>query len=92
LSEFERCPCGRPLAENTAGGKSATCGENDHLFWPEGAEPLWRTPSEWEAIDGVRVVDPDGWRGPKGKDFTEPILRAEWDVRLNQSTVEERHG
>jgi len=51
--------------------------------------PELRTPAEWSALDGVTVMDPDGWRGSKhlpAKSFDEPIDRAEWVERLSVST------
>lgn len=48
-----------------------------------------RTPAEWSALDGVTVMDPDGWRGSKtlpAKSWDEPIDRDEWEQRLSVST------
>jgi len=48
-----------------------------------------RTPSEWSALDGVTVMDPDGWRGCRdlpAKSWDEPIDRAEWEQRLSVSS------
>lgn len=47
------------------------------------------TPAEWSALDGVTVMDPDGWRGSRtlpAKSFDEPISRDEWEQRLSIST------
>ena len=47
-----------------------------------------RTPAEWSALDGVTVMDPDGWRGSRtlpAKSFDEPISRGEWQERLSVS-------
>jgi hypothetical protein len=46
-----------------------------------------RTPSEWEAVTGIEVVDPDGWRGVNGKSMTAKITLAEFKTRCNESTV-----
>ncbi len=54
----------------------------------ENAVPF-RTPAEWSALDGVTVMDPDGWRGNRvltPKSWEEPINRAEWDERMSLST------
>lgn len=51
--------------------------------------PELRTPAEWSALDGVTVMDPDGWRGSKtlpAKSWDEPISRDEWTQRLSVST------
>lgn len=51
--------------------------------------PELRTPAEWSALDGVTVMDPDGWRGTRtlpAKSFDEPIDRAEWEQRLSVSS------
>ena len=51
--------------------------------------PVLHTPSEWSALDGVTVMDPDGWRGTRtlpAKSFDEPISRAEWEQRLSVSS------
>jgi len=56
---------------------------------PLKAAPELRTPAEWSALDGVTVMDPDGWRGSKqlpAKSFDEPIDRDEWEGRLSLST------
>lgn len=47
-----------------------------------------RTPDEWQAaIPDVRIVDPDGWRGPKGRPWTDRISRREYLERRAQCTV-----
>jgi hypothetical protein len=46
-----------------------------------------RTPAEWEVIDGIRVIDPDGWR-VDGKSFDEPISWDEWQRRVGPSTCD----
>jgi hypothetical protein len=52
--------------------------------WPE----VLKTPEEWlaEIRPGVRVLDPDGWRGRDGRPWTDPISRAEFTRRLVLST------
>lgn len=51
--------------------------------------PELRTPAEWSALDGVTVMDPDGWRGTRdlpAKSWDEPISHDEWQERLSVST------
>ena len=42
---------------------------------------LLLTPKEWCEREGVRILDPDGWRAD-GKDFNEPIQFGEWEARM----------
>ena len=62
-------------------------------------ERTLRNPLEWEVIDSVRVIDPDGWRteftDTDGKhyppqDWQTSINHIEWRARLVRSTVEPR--
>jgi hypothetical protein len=46
-----------------------------------------RMPAEWQAITGVIVVDPDGWRGSDALSWEEPITRADFLRRAGESTV-----
>lgn len=50
-----------------------------------------KTPEEWAADRGLRILDPDGWRFESGqdapKDFSEPIDEVEFERRLIRSTV-----
>jgi hypothetical protein len=46
-----------------------------------------RRPAEWERLTGIRIMDPDGWRSPQEKDWSEPIDEDEWKVRMMRSTV-----
>ena len=48
-----------------------------------------KTPDEWCAELGARVVDPDGWRDGT-RDWSEPITREEFDRRLRICTVDGR--
>jgi hypothetical protein len=41
-----------------------------------------RTPDEWCRIQGVQVLDPDGWRGRNGRPWMDPISLAEFQERL----------
>ena len=50
------------------------------------------TPDEWSAVLGVRVVDPDGWRGHNGRDWTDPISLREFVKRCWPSTVGSEDG
>lgn len=47
---------------------------------------LKETPSSWEKIYKVKIIDPDGWR-TDGQSFKKPITREEWEHRMNQSTI-----
>lgn len=42
-------------------------------------------PEQWEKLDGVKVVDPDGWRD--GTDWAKPICKSEWERRKSESTI-----
>lgn len=44
-----------------------------------------RKPEQWEEIDRVKIVDPDGWRD--GTDWNKPICREEWERRRDESTT-----
>lgn len=44
-----------------------------------------RPPQEWCWIQGVTILDPDGWRWD-GKDWDEPITEAEFTERASRST------
>lgn len=46
-----------------------------------------RTPAEWCLIEGVEVLDPDGWRGTSGRPWTDLISLAEFKNRLIVSTM-----
>jgi len=46
-----------------------------------------RTPAEWQPICGIRILDPDGWRGALAKDWDEPVTRAEFMRRVGVSTI-----
>lgn len=50
--------------------------------------PTLRPPREWASLEGLRILDPDGWRGARAKDFEEPITRLEYEERVSISTVE----
>ena len=43
-----------------------------------------RTPAEWEAIQEIEILDPDGWND---KSLLEPITEAEFNERVNESTI-----
>jgi hypothetical protein len=52
------------------------------------AEPVKRLPVEWQEIDGVQIMDPDGWdRRNFEESWNTPITQAEWLDRASQSTV-----
>jgi len=46
-----------------------------------------RYPSEWEVIDNIKVLDPDGWR-MDNRPWDVPITREEWDRRMSHSTIQ----
>lgn len=48
-----------------------------------------RTPEQWCAVAGVTIVDPDGWRGPAGRPWTDRITRGEFDRRAALSTIDD---
>lgn len=41
-----------------------------------------KTPAEWCRIEGVEILDPDGWRGANGRPWNDPITLAEFQERL----------
>lgn len=46
-----------------------------------------KTPTEWEQIDKIKIIDPDGWRIPNAPRWDEPITRKDWDFRMGISTI-----
>lgn len=48
-----------------------------------------RTPDAWMRIKhpDKAIYDPDGWRGPNGRSFDDPITEAEFDRRYIQCTI-----
>ena len=49
-----------------------------------------KTPREWEEVKGIRILDPDGWRGRNFKAFGAAISEEEFDQRMAMSTVDHR--
>lgn len=49
--------------------------------------PELKTPDEWCQIKGLRVMDPDGWRGQHASHWSNAITEAEFDERAAMSTV-----
>jgi hypothetical protein len=47
-----------------------------------------KTPDEWCAILGARILDADGWRGAGGRPWSDPISREEFDLRLIVCTID----
>lgn len=45
-----------------------------------------KRPEEWAKEEGVKILDPDGWR-MDNKDFDEPITKTEFNERLTHSTI-----
>lgn len=41
-----------------------------------------RTPEAWCQIEGVQILDADGWRGPDGRPWEDPISLEEFRARL----------
>lgn len=51
--------------------------------------PVVRTPSEWEEVSGVVVLDPDGWRGKDEMPWSEPI---EWSDFARRAAISTTNG
>lgn len=49
--------------------------------------PPLLTPEEWCAVTGVRIMDPDGWRGPEGRPWDDRIDKTEFQLRASVSTT-----
>lgn len=47
-----------------------------------------RTPEEWCETYGLRIADPDGWRGADAPDWFAPIGLAEFHRRALESTTD----
>lgn len=57
---------------------------------------VMRTPAEWSEMEGMRIIDPDGWRSSCGlrgefmhydpRSFDDPIDIREWRTRMCHST------
>lgn len=47
-----------------------------------------KTPTEWAALSGIRIIDIDGWRSPEEKDFSLPVTQEEFDGRVIRCTVQ----
>lgn len=62
---------------------------DDRSAFTEAREDL-KTPDEWCRLEGVEVMDPDGWRGRNGRPWTDPITLAEFKNRLVTCTM--RHA
>lgn len=82
------------MLQTNGAGRVDVLGE-DELAARVGAALELRTPSEWEALIGCKVIDPDGWResseyGPLAWD--RPITRADFDRREAASTTARKHG
>ena len=46
------------------------------------------TPTEWEQILDIRILDPDGWRGGDKFDFSSAIGLREFLRRASKSTTQ----
>ncbi|MFC5268438.1 hypothetical protein ACFPJ1_40570 [Kribbella qitaiheensis] len=58
---------------------------NENETKTDTAEVL-KTAEEWCQIEGVQILDADGWRGRDGRDWTDPISLAEFQERLATCT------
>jgi hypothetical protein len=67
-----------------------TAAERDPAAGLVGVVEVRRTPEEWCARLGWRILDPDGWRGRQGRPWADPISRDEFERRAAESTGE--HG
>lgn len=50
-------------------------------------EVTLKTAYEWCDLLGIRLYDPDGWRGPKGRPLTDLIDKEEFDRRIMICTI-----
>jgi hypothetical protein len=60
------------------------------LLQPPGSPPLESlAPAEWmeRKHPDMRIADPDGWRGPEGRPFEDPITEKEFDRRYGMCTI-----
>lgn len=53
---------------------------------------LLRTPDEWCRLEGVEILDADGWRGRNGRPWEDPITLAEFKTRLVVCTMRHKIG
>jgi len=44
-------------------------------------------PEKWAELLEIRIIDPDGWRGHRFDDFSQPIDLEEFVARVNKSTI-----
>jgi hypothetical protein len=59
----------------------------DPAEMPDAGEDL-RTPDEWQQeYTDQQIMDPDGWRGVKGRPWTDPISREEYLRRRAMCTI-----
>jgi len=59
---------------------------------PRPASPVTKTPARWCAHYGVRIIDPDGWRGRDPRPLDQPVALAEFYRRFARCTVESGPG
>jgi hypothetical protein len=52
-----------------------------------GPGEVLKTPSDWCLVEGIEILDPDGWRGVGGRPWTDPITLAEFNNRLIVCTM-----
>lgn len=78
MPTIEDCIC---CAVGCDCGCAPECPAHSHRFDGE-----VRLPAEWERLEGIVVIDPDGWRHD-GKGWGDPIRFAEWERRSMVSTV-----
>lgn len=72
---------------------SAQSGIRDKVTFMVAAPDNWddralKTPDEWQRlIPDIVIRDPDGWRGPGGRPWDDPITRSEYLERRNRCTI-----
>jgi hypothetical protein len=55
--------------------------------WLREARTEELTPVEWQALLGVEIQDPDGWRSPDAPPWDQPITRVDFMRRMGVSTI-----
>ena len=45
-----------------------------------------RKPEEWAKMEGIVIIDPDGWRN-RGKSFDEPVSLLDFESMAEYSTI-----
>lgn len=42
----------------------------------------YKTPEQWAAEDGIKILEPDGWRMPGSPSFRAPTTREDYESRI----------